>query len=181
MATSLACSSWLVLVRQLFGLAAEVLQQLADVGAGARGRVQDVHVAVDQVLAEVGFTEPVGAVDHEAHDLVGRVDHAQAVGGFGVVDLVEVLVDHLQKGLLLAVAADLRGGGADGCVVRFQALERVLLQRAREKGAFQRVQLAGDVVVLVKVALIEDVGKDFLGQDVLDQHLAHVGLASAPG
>jgi hypothetical protein len=86
-----------VLVLQLFGLAAEVLQQLADVGAGARGRVEDVHVAVDQVLAEVGFAQPVGAVDHEAHDLVGGVDHAQAVGGLGVVDLVEVLVDDLQE------------------------------------------------------------------------------------
>jgi hypothetical protein len=165
-----------VLVRQLLGLAAKVLQQLADVGAGARGRVEDVHVAVDQVLAEVLFTEPVGAVDHEAHDFVGGVDHAQAVGGLGVVDLVEVLVDDLEEGLLLAVAADLRGGGADGGVVGFQALERVLLQRTREEGAFQRVQLAGDVVVLVKVAVVEDVGKDFLGQDVLDQHLAHVGL-----
>jgi hypothetical protein len=83
----------------------------------------------------------------------------------------------LRKGLLLAVAADLRGGGADGGVVGFQALERVLLERAGEEGAFQRVQLAGDVVVLVEVAVVEDVGKDFLGQDVLDQHLAHVGLA----
>jgi hypothetical protein len=82
-----------------------------------------------------------------------------------------------RKGLLLAVAADLRGGGADGGVVGFQALERVLLERAGEEGAFQRVQLAGDVVVLVEVAVVEDVGEDFLGQDVLDQHLAHVGLA----
>ena len=79
---------------------------------------------VDQVLAEVLLAQPVGALDHEAHDLVGRVDHAQPVGGLGVVDLVEVLVDDLEEGLLLVVAADLRRGGADGGVVGLQALQR---------------------------------------------------------
>ena len=169
----------LVFVLQLGGLAAKVLHQLADEGAGAGGRVEDLHVLVDQVLAEVLFAEPVGAVDHEAHDLVGRIDHAQPVGGLGVVDLVEVLVDDLEEGLLLVVAADLRGGGADRGVVGLQALERVLLQAAGEEVAFQRVQLARDVVVLVKVAVVEDLGEDFFGQDVLDQHLAHVGLGQA--
>jgi len=74
------------------------------------------------------------------------------------------------------VAADLRGGGADGGVVTLQALERLALERAGEEGAFQRVQLAGHVVVLVKVAVVEHLGEDFFGQDVLDQHLAHVGI-----
>ena len=74
------------------------------------------------------------------------------------------------------MVADLRGGAADGGVVGLQALEGVLLQRAGEEGVFQRVQLAGDVVVPVEVAVVEDVGEDLLGQDVLDQHLAHVGF-----
>ena len=113
-----------VLVLQLLRLAAEVLEQLADEGAGAGGRVEDLDVVVDQVAAEVLLAQPVGAFDHEAHDLVRRVDDAQPVGGLGVVDLVEVLVDDLEEGLLLVVAGDLRGGGADGGVVGLQAFQR---------------------------------------------------------
>lgn len=158
----------LVFVRQLLGLAAKVLQQFADVGARTGGRVEDIHVLIDQVLAEVLLAQPVSTVDHEAYDFVGGVDHAQAVGGLGVVDLVEVFVDDLEEGLLLAMAADLRGGGANGGVVGLQALERLLLERAGEEGAFERVQLAGDVVVLVEVAVVEDLGEDLFGQDVLD-------------
>ena len=37
------------------------------------------------------------------------------------------------------------------------------------------VELPGDVVLAVEVVLAEDLGEDLLGQDVLDQHLAHVG------
>jgi hypothetical protein len=39
------------------------------------------------------FAKIVGALDHEADDFVRRIDDAEAVGGFGIVDLVEVLVD----------------------------------------------------------------------------------------
>lgn len=53
----------------------------------------------------MGFAQPIGSVNHEADDFIWGVHHAQAVGCFGVVDLVEVLVNHLQKGLLFAVAA----------------------------------------------------------------------------
>ena len=167
----------LVFLLQLFGLAAKVLQQFADEGARASGRVEDVHILVDQVFAKVLFAQPVGPVDHEAHDLVGRVDHAQPVRSLGVVDLVEVLVNDLQEGLLFAVAADLRSGGADGSVVGFQTLECLLFERACEEGAFQRIQLARHVVVLVEVAVVKHLGEDFFGQDVLDQHLAHIGVA----
>jgi hypothetical protein len=110
----------LVFVLQLLGLAAEMLRQLANESARAGGRVEDVHILVDQVLAKVLFAQPVGTVDHDAHDLIGGVDDAQPVCRLAVVDLVEVLVNDLQKGLLHAMAADLRGGGANGGVVGFQ-------------------------------------------------------------
>ena len=113
----MACSSSGYLCLQLGGLAAEVFDQLADEGAGAGGGIEDVDVLVDQVAAEVLLAEPVGAVDHEADDLVRRVDDAEPIGGLGVVDLVEVLVDDLEEGLLLVVAADLGGGRANGGVV----------------------------------------------------------------
>ena len=82
-------------------LAAEMLEQFADEGAGAGGRVEDFDVAGRSGLAEVLLAQPVGALDHEAHDLVRRVDDAEPVGGLRVVDLVEVLVDDLEEGLLL--------------------------------------------------------------------------------
>ncbi len=168
-----------VLALELLVLPAKVLQQLADEGARAGGRVQDLHVAIDQALAEVLLAQPIGTVDHEAHDLVGRVDHAQPVCRLGVVDLVEVLVDHLQEGLLLGVAADLRRRAADGGVVGLKSLERGLLQAAGEEGFLQAVQLVGDVVLAVEVAVVEDLGEDLFRQHMLDQHFAHVGLGEA--
>ncbi len=72
------------------------------------------------------LAQPVGALDHEAHDLVRRVDDAQPVGCLRVVDLVEILVDGLQKFLLLVMAADLRGGALDRRIVRLAAPRSVL-------------------------------------------------------
>ena len=55
----------------------------------------------------------------------------------------------------------------------------LLLEVAGEESRFQRVQLAGDVVLAVEVAVVEDLGENLFGQDVLDQHLAHVGIGEA--
>ena len=145
------------------------------------GRVEDLDAGVDQRLAEMLVAEPVGALDHEFHDLVRRIDDAQPVGRLRVVDLVEVLVDDLEKGLLLRMAGDRRRVGADRRVVGLQRPQRLALHRAGEEFPLQRVELAGDVVLAVEVALVEDVGEDFLGQDVLDQHLADVGLGRPTG
>ena len=75
---------------------------------------EDVHVPVAQRLAEVLLEQPVGAADDEVHHLVGRVHHAEAVGGAGVVSLVEILVDALEELLLLAVLGDVVGRAPDG-------------------------------------------------------------------
>ena len=112
-----------VFVFELGGLAAEVFQQFADKGAGSGGGVENFHVLVDQVFAEVFFGEPVRAVYHEAHDFVRCVHHAQPVCRLGVIDLVKVFVDDLEESLLLVVAADLRGSRADRGVVGLQPLE----------------------------------------------------------
>ena len=120
--------------------------------------------------------EPVRPVDHEAHDLVGRIDHAEPVGRLGVVDPVEILVDDLEEGLLFRVGGDLRRIGADRRVIGLDGLQRLLLHRAGEERAFQRVEFAGDVVLAVKIRVVEHLGENFLGEDVLDQHLPHVFL-----
>ena len=165
-----------IFMLELGGLAAKMFQQFADEGSGASGRIEDVHVFVDQVFAKVFFGEPVRAVYHKAHDLVRRVHHTQAVGGLGVIDFVKVFVDDFEEGLLLAVAADLRGGGAYRGVIRFQTFERLLLQASGKKFVFQRVQFTSDVVVLVEVAVVKHLGENLFGEDVLDKHLAHIGI-----
>jgi hypothetical protein len=95
-----------------------MLEELADEGPGSGRRIEDVDVAVDEIPTEVLLAQPIGALDHEADDLVGRIDDPQAVRGLYVIDLVEVLVDRLQERLFLVVARDLRGGRADRRVVR---------------------------------------------------------------
>jgi hypothetical protein len=153
-----------------------VFQQLADERAGARRGIEDFHVPVDEVTAKMPFGEPVGAFDHEPHDLVGRVDDAQPIRSLDVVDLVEILVDDLEKGLLLVVTFDVRRGGADCRVIRLEAFERAVFGVAREERRFELVEFPRDVVVLVERPAREHRREDFLGQDVLDQHFPHVGL-----
>ena len=118
----------------------------------------------------------VGAADDEVHHLVGGVDDAEAVGGGGVVGLVEVLVDGLEELLLFGVVGDLVGGAADGAVVGAEAVDGLAAGVAGEEGAFEGVQLAGDVVLAVELVLGEDAQEDVAGEDVLQQHLADVGV-----
>ena len=44
-------------------------------------------------LPKCFWREPVGALDHELHDLIRRIDDAQPVGGLRIIDLVKILVD----------------------------------------------------------------------------------------
>jgi len=83
----LACSSSRYLYLSL--AVPEMLDELGDEGARARSGIEDLHVLVDQPLAEVTLAQPVGTLDHEAHDFVRGVDDTQPVGRLGVVDLVE--------------------------------------------------------------------------------------------
>ncbi len=71
--------------------------------------------------------------------------------------------------------ADLRVGGADRSIVRLHAFQGLVFGIALKKRRFQLLQLAGDVVVLMKRRVREDRREDAFGEDVLDQHLAHVG------
>ena len=154
-----------------------MLDQLADERPRPGGRVEDLHVPVDQRPPEVLQAQPVRPLDHEPHDLVRRIDDPQPVGRLRVIDLVEVLVDHLEKRLLLLMRADLRRVLADRRVVGLQPLQRVPLHPAGEERPLQRIELPRDVVLAVEVRVVEHMREDLLGQDVLDQHLPHVRLA----
>ena len=119
--------------------------------------------------------EVIGGLDHKAHDLVGRVDDAQPIRAGGVVGLVEVLVDGLEEAALLVVIGDLGGGGLDRLDVAIDAALDVAPDVARVEGADDAGQLVGDVVFAVKLGILIDGDEDILREDVLDDHLAHVG------
>ena len=74
------------------------------------------------------------------------------------------------------MAGNLRGGAANGGVIRLQTFEGLPLQRTGEKRTFKRIQLSGDVVVLVKVRIIKHLGENLFGQDVLNQHFPHIRI-----
>ena len=117
----------------------------------------------------------VCAADDEVHDLVGGVDDAESVRGGGVVGLVEVFVDGLEELLLLGVLGDFVGGAADGPVVGSEAVNGLASHVAGEEGLLQGGELAGDVVLAVELVFAENAEEDVLGEDVLQQHFAHVG------
>ena len=165
-----------VAVLVLQAVQGQVVDEAGDEGAGAGGRVEDLHIVIGQRAAEVLLEQVVRAADDEVHHLVGGIDHAQAVGGGGVVGLVEVLIDGLEELLLLGVVGDLVGGAADGSVVNAEAVDGLASGVAGEEGVLQGVQLAGDVVLAVELVLGEDAEEDVAGEDVLQQHLADVGV-----
>ena len=74
------------------------------------------------------------------------------------------------------MVGDLVGGAADGAVIGAEAVDGLAPDVAGEEGTLQGVQLAGDVVLPVELVLGEDPQEDVLGQDVLQQHLAHVAV-----
>ena len=83
--------------------------------------------------------QPVGTTNDEVHHFVGRVHHAEAVGGTRVVSLVEVLVDALNELLLLAVAGNVISSTADGAVVGTQPVDGLTSHVAGEKSTLQGV------------------------------------------
>lgn len=74
---------------------------------------------------------------------------------------------------------DLRCGGSDGTVVGLQPFERLELGVAGEKAGLELVELARHVVVLVERGTRKNRDENLLGEDVLNQHLAHVGCGEA--
>ena len=83
---------------------------------------------------------------------------------------------HLEEFLLFRMRRDRGRRRADRRVVGLQRLQRLALHCPAKEHPLQLIELFGDVVLAVEVALVEDVVEDFLGEDVLDQHLPHVGL-----
>ena len=150
------------------------LDQLGDEGAGAGGGVENLHIAVVEMAVKVPAGEVVCGADHEFHNLARRIDHAEAVCGLGIVDLVEVLVNHLEKTLLFVVIGDAEGRPLNGGVVALEPVQGVAPHIAGEEGALQFVQPVGDVVFAVELVFAEDLEKDIPGEHVLDQHFAHI-------
>jgi hypothetical protein len=104
------------------------------------------------------LAKPVGALDHEANDLVRRVNHAEPIRRLLIINLVEILVDYLEKGLFFVVRGNQRGGGAYGRVIRLQAFQRVFLGRSGEKPGFKSVKRLGDIVLAMEIAFIKNLG-----------------------
>ena len=73
---------------------------------------------------------------------------------------------------------DLVSGAADGSIVDTQAVYGLPAHVASEKGLLQGGELAGDVVLAVELVFTEHSQEDVLGEDVLQEHLAHVGLGN---
>lgn len=74
------------------------------------------------------------------------------------------------------MALNARRGRADSRIVRLQHVHGLLLHTASEEQLLQRVERLRDVVLAMEVALTEDARENVFGQDVLDEHLANVGV-----
>ena len=153
---------------------ADMVDEVANEGAGAGGGIEDLHAGVFQHLAKVFLQEVIRTLDHEAHDFVGRVDHAEAIGFFGVVTFVKVFIDDLEEALFFVVVVDAGSLGVDGVVIMFDAGQGAAPDFFGEEGVGQLLQFVGDVVFLVEVGFVEDGVEDIGGEDMLDDHFADV-------
>jgi hypothetical protein len=94
-----------VLLRQ--GGAFDLLHDAGDEVAGAGEGVEDVDPGVGEGFAELLLEDFFDAADHEVHDGLRGVDDAVGVGLFGVEALKELLIDSIQKLLLLGISLGL--------------------------------------------------------------------------
>jgi hypothetical protein len=92
-----------VLVTKLLLLTPEVVDQLGHEGTGSDGGIEDFYLLIDQLFAKMLVAQPISALDHKSYKFTGRIDHAKTVGLFLIVNLVEILVDDLEKFLFLVV------------------------------------------------------------------------------
>jgi hypothetical protein len=83
-----------------------------------------------------------------------------------IVDLVEVLVDDLQKCLFFGMVWNLRRRCANRSVVEFKLFKCILLCGAGEKPLFQIVKLLGDVVFTAELVVIENASENVFRKDV---------------
>lgn len=79
-------------------------------------RVEDMHIPVPQRLAELLLQNVVHRADHKLDNRLGGVNNAVRVGHLDRKALEELLVDRVQKVLLLGKVANGGGGGLDGPV-----------------------------------------------------------------
>ena len=91
--------------------------------------------------------------------------------------LEELLVNGVEKILLLGEVAEVGAGALDGRVIRVQLLEEFLLRKAGRSQRFDDVlHLRGNHVALGELGVLEQVAHQPLGEQVLDEHLVHVVL-----
>ena len=132
---------------------------------------------VGQRTAELPLQDRGHAAHHEVDDRLRRVDDAVCVGDFDGEALEELLVDGVEKVLLVRKVADCGGGALDGGVEAVQFAEKLV---AAEGMGGERVNdvfdLEGDHVAAGEGRPVEDGAKQPLGQQVLDQHLLDRGL-----
>ena len=76
-------------------------EQSRDEGPGPGEGVQDVDTFIAERCTERGVEHPLHSVDHVVHDLNGRVDNAELVGGDTECSSEELVVE-LFDDLLLA-------------------------------------------------------------------------------
>lgn len=87
-----------------------MFKHFADEGSSTGSGVENIDIAVDQVAPKMLFAQPVGAFDHEAHDLIRCVNHAKTICRLDVIDFVEIFVDDLEERLFFVMASNQRGG-----------------------------------------------------------------------
>lgn len=74
------------------------------------------------------------------------------------------------------MALDDRGSLRDARIIWRQRSQQRRFLAAREQLFLELVELRRDIVLAVEVGIVEHLGKDVLGQDVLDQHFLHVAF-----
>ena len=111
------------------------------------------------------------AGDHEIDEGLRGIDDAVGVGDLDAKALEESLIDGVQELLLLVEIGDGGGGVFDGEVEGIELGEIVAAEGAGGEGLDDLLDLLGDDVALHEIGDVEDVAKDALGQEMLDEHL----------
>ena len=87
---------------------------------------------------------------------------------------VEILIESLQELLLFMMISDILRTTANHRIVILNTLQRIAARRSCKKRIDHRRQLTRNIIFAMKLRLMENICKNILRENMLNQHLMHI-------
>ncbi len=155
-------------------LLGNVINNGSDKRTSACCRVEYLHILIGKGFIKMFMQKIIRAFNHKLHNLIRRIDHAEPVCGFRVIDLIKILIQHLQKFLLFVMIRNTRRRAVDRIVIMLDIPHQIFPLTESKEDFNQFFKFSCNVVVAVKFGVVKNLVENVAGQDVLYHHFTHI-------